>query len=156
WRIIDLGQWDGGRATEWPTDRDKDGTAEFQFHESAFLYAFGSYAESYSIPKFLQVECGRVVDLSARRALRPQFVTAMRRAQPDCERGSNAACAAFVAAAARAGQFNNAWRLMLNSYNRYSSWQLPTACRLKSLESQCPSDETVRFSSYPEALQWFL
>ena len=156
WRVVDLGQWDGDGYADWPVDRDGDGTAEFQFHEGRFLYAFASYAESYSIPKFLQIERGRVIDVSTRRALRPHFLEAMRSAQRECERGGNGACAAFVAAAARAGQFNNAWRVMLQFYNRYSSWELPSACRLTALESECPLEETVRFSSYPEALQWFL
>lgn len=59
------------------------------------------------------------------------------------------------ASAARAGKLDDAWTVMLQSYDQASDWTLPTACRLRTA-GECPGDAQLAFGSFPEALQWFL
>jgi hypothetical protein len=77
--------------------------------------------------------------------------------QSDCETNhNNGACAAFAATAARLGQLDSAWKVVLASYDRGSSWALPTACRTMPTQPTCTPEATVTFQTYPEALRWFL
>lgn len=154
WRRIDLGTWDGD-VPRLPVDLDGDGRREFRFADQSFLYAFESYAGSWAPTLIYAVESGRVRDVSAERRFRPVHAAYLPAVREACEQRGNGACAAYVAAAARAGQLDQAWAVMLGAYDEYSTWTLPTACRIRTAES-CPEYATVRFETYPEALQWFL
>ena len=68
----------------------------------------------------------------------------------------NSACAAYVAAAGRAGSFRTAWAEMLTAYDRSSKDGLEAGCRIRLADGQsCPGSETI-YRSYPEALLAFL
>lgn len=154
WRSYDLGSWDGDR-TALPRDLDGDGVKEFRFVDQAFLYAFASYAESWAPPVIRKIVDGRVQDVSGAAAYRPIFEQAAADSRRACLETSNGACAAYVAASAQAGRLDAAWTEMLNAYDQMSAWPLPTACRVRTSAS-CPAGAEMTFSTFPEALQWFL
>lgn len=154
WRKIDLGSWDGGTPAL-PKDMDGDGTREFLFGDEAFNYAFDSYAGSWAPPMVHTVVDGRAVDVSKTAAFRPVFVRYAAEARSACLDQGNGACAAFVAASARAGRLDAAWAEMLGAYDQASEWILPTACRVRTAGA-CPTGAELTFSTFPEALQWFL
>lgn len=161
--VVDLGAYDGERLAERPSDIDGDGAVDFVVTDDSFLYAFTSYAESVPPPKFLNVVGGRVVDVSTKPAFRPRFERLRARLARSCSRrrpgqGSNGACAAYVAAAARVGKFDAAWADMLVAYDQKGDspvW-LPTGCRVATDGAECPEAETIRYATFPEALRAFL
>lgn len=154
WREIDLGSWDGD-VPAMPRDLDGDGTKEFEFVDQAFLYAFASYAESWAPPVIRKLVDGRVQDLSKSAAFRTIYDRDAAESRTACLERSNGACAAYVASAARAGRLDAAWAEMLGAYDQASEWPLPTACRIRTAGS-CPVGAELTFSTFPEALQWFL
>ena len=154
WRRTDMGQRDG-EAPPLPQDRDGDGRKEFEFADQSFLYAFDAYASSWAPPVFKQIVEGRLVDISTAAGMRTQYANAARNAEQACRTGGNGACAAYVAASARAGGLDSAWAVMLESYDQASSWSLPTACRVRTAGA-CPDGASLTFATFPEALQWFL
>lgn len=154
WSRSELGSWDGDVPAT-PKDLDNDGRKEMVFVDQAFLYAFASYAESAAPPVIKQVHQGTITTLSAERAFRPTYAAYLEEVRPDCLAGSNGACAAFVATAARLGQLDAAWAVMLGAYDQASDWDLPKACRIRTKDA-CPPEAELTFATYPEALQWFL
>jgi len=154
WNRSELGSWDGDVPAT-PKDLDNDGRKEMVFVDQAFLYAFASYAESAAPPVIKQVHQGKISTLSTERAFRPTYAAYLEEVRPDCLAGSNGACAAFVATAARLGQLDAAWSLMLGAYDQASDWVLPKACRIRTQDA-CPPEAELTFATYPEALQWFL
>lgn len=154
WNRSELGSWDGDVPAT-PKDLDNDGRKEMVFADQAFLYAFASYAESAAPPVIKQVHQGKITTLSADRAFRPTYAAYLEEVRAGCLAGSNGVCAAFVATAARLGQLDAAWSLMLGAYDQVSDWDLPKACRIRTQDA-CPTDAELTFATYPEALQWFL
>ena len=160
-RLVDLGEWDGDYFDTLPTDRNGDGRIDFVFVDNAFLYAFASYAESWAPPHIVDVVDGRAVDVSADPGFRPLYAAEMARERQACifpEDGlaRNGACAAYVASAARVGQFDKAWAEMLGAYDRQSDWPLPADCRVALVDSQCPQGQAIEYANYPDALRAFL
>lgn len=161
--IVDLGTFDGDRLREPPSDLDGDGVVDFVVSDDRFLYAFSSYAESYAPPMFVNVVAGKLVDVSAKPGFRPRYLKLMARLAGYCsprrkDEASNGACAAYVAAAARAGRFDAAWAQMLQAYDRGGNspvW-LPSECRVEVGDEECPEAETIRYATFPEALRAFL
>ena len=163
--VVDLGAWDGDYLDALPADLDGDGRLDFVFRDDRFLYAFASYAESFAPLMVLNVVDGRVEDVSDRPGFRPLFAQAMADARAYCAPpdrpgfdgpSSNGACAAFVAMAARAGRFDEAWAQMLAIYDRDSDWPLPQGCRTEPAMGECPAAELIVFDDYPAALRAFL
>lgn len=157
--VVELGDWDGGPEEEMPKDEDGDGIVDFVQRDNRFLYAFSSYAGSLAPPQILNIVDGQVVDVSARPSFRRFFVEAMADGREGCREGfeHNGACAGYVAAAARAGQFDEAWRYMLSHYERSSTWGTEDACRVEvDNPDACPADRRVSFSGYPDALRYYL
>ena len=157
--LVDLGAWDGGPAEEMPKDEDGDGVVDFVQRDDRFLYAFSSYAGSFAPPQIINIVGGWVVDVSERPSFRRFFLEAMNDAREGCRDGfeRNGGCAGYVAAAARAGRFDEAWRDMLRHYERTSTWGLEDACRVGvDNPDACPADQRVRFSGYPDALRYYL
>ena len=82
---------------------------------------------------------------------------ARRYCRPRGERSSNGACAAYVAAAARVGQFDAAWAQMLRSFDRNADWDYPPGCRVAVHPGgECPAASIIRYRDYPAALRAFL
>jgi hypothetical protein len=103
-------------------DIDGDGRIDFVMGDDDFLYSFTSYAGSSAPPQVWNVVGGRALNVSAAPRYRALFVRAMNEFRPHCLRADwgfrNSACAAYVAAAARAGRFEMAWREMLGVHHR--------------------------------------
>ena len=157
--VVELGMWDGGPLEEMPKDEDGDGVVDFVQRDDRFLYAFSSYAGSFAPPQIVNIVGGAPVDVSARPSFRRFFVDAMEDAREGCRDGfeRNGACAGYVAAAARAGRFDEAWREMLSHYERSSTWGLEDACRIGvDNPDACPADQRVSFGGYPDALRYYL
>jgi hypothetical protein len=159
-QVIDFGEWDGDYSDRMPSDLDGDGVIDFVFYDNAFLYAFASYAESGAPPLVMNVVDGDVVDVSDRPGFRYLFEDALREHRQYCLRprdmSPNGACAAYVAAAARVGRFDQAWGEMMRAYLRRSSWDLPTDCTAALVNQACPEKSVQRFRDYPDALRHFL
>ena len=66
---------------------------------------------------------------------------------------NNGACAPYVASAARIGQFAEAWKVMLQNYDRESDWQL-NFCAVAGANGDCAN--SASFKTFPQALDWFL
>lgn len=157
-KVIELGMWDGDQI-ELPKDISGDGVADFVMRDGSFLYAFSSYASSYSPPKILNVVSGKVADVSRRPAFRKLFADAANEAREVCRYAEssdqrNGACPTYVAAAARIGKLQEAWSNMLTSYDAKSGWDFPSGCRVK--KDNCPPGLEIKFKSYPESLLYFL
>jgi hypothetical protein len=157
-RIVELGHFDMEMPGDFPADIDGDGRIDFVRLDNRFFYAFASFAGSVAPPQILNIVGGRAVDVSAAPRYRRLFVRAMNEAREDCLTGQgerNGACAAYVAAAARAGGFDRAWREMLRVYERGADWIYPTGCRVTPRPGGCPEDQIVR-RGFPAALRLFL
>jgi hypothetical protein len=157
-RAIHVGTWDGD-FRELPTDVDGDGALDFVVPDNRFLYAFASYAGSHAPPQIWNIVGGRSVDVSAAPRYRPLFVRAMNEEREACLEGgieANSPCAAYVAAAARVGQFEHAWREMLPVYERAPQFSLPTGCRIEARFGACPQEHKIEYPDFPAALRPFL
>jgi hypothetical protein len=111
-------------------------------------------------PKIFNLVGNRAVDVSTRPGFRRLFRQAMNGARANCvqqEGERNGACAGYVASAARIGEFDAAWRVMLRSYDRASGWELPTGCRVRlNAGGGCPAGAVITYTNYPDALRAFL
>jgi hypothetical protein len=125
-RVVDLGSYDGIAIPSQPKDLDGDGRIDFLVDDEEFIDTFAGHAESLAPPKILNVVNGRVVDVSARHSFAPIFRrdmadTRKRCLSPKSNPQRNGPCAAYVADAARVGQFHRAWKEMLRVYDH--SWK---------------------------------
>ena len=164
--IVELGSWDGAPVDEFPRDVNGDGTVDFVERDDRFRYAFGGGGASYGPPQILNIspayDWTRAVDVSLDPSFRHLYAAQMREAGRQCltdqgGSGENADCAVYVAAAARIGRLDEAWRNMLRSYNRQDDYEFPTGCRFILTEHQdCPANAAIRFTNFPEALRHFL
>jgi hypothetical protein len=154
WRKIDLGSWDGGGIAA-PEDVDGDGIVDFVFVDNAFLYTFDSYAGSRAPPLILNIVGGKAVNVSKSPRYAGVYRADMEEAKTSCAGHANGGCAAFVADAARIGQYDAAWKFMLANYDKTSTWTYPTRCQGKIVNSRCEGRE-IKPADFPEALRWFL
>lgn len=158
-RLVEVGAWDGGPGP-FPKDEDGDGTVDIVQADDGFLYTFASYAESLAPPQIINIVDGRPMDVSDRPGFRPVYQRFLDQARPYCltasrDESSNGSCAAYVAAAARIGEFDAAWQHMLGAYNQGYEWDLPSGCRVEA-SSECPEDSVIVYRTFPEALRAFL
>ena len=138
-------------------DVDRDGMVDFIVSDQSFINRFTAWAEGRVPPRILNVVGGEVRDVSARSGFRPLFSKAARELRQECLHpdgiSPNGACAAYVAAAGRAGSFKKAWAEMLKAHDSDSKKGL--RCRLDLPDESCPSD-ALTYPNYPEALRAFL
>jgi hypothetical protein len=156
---VELGMWEGFPVPD-VRDYDGDGTVDFVVDDRAFMNRFTSWAEGRTPPVVLNVVGGEGRDVSARPGFRPLFAHAARELREEClhpDRISpNGACAAYVAAAGRAGNFRRAWAEMLKAYDRKSKDGLEAGCRIPIAANEyCPKG-LENYRSYPQALRAFL
>jgi hypothetical protein len=157
---VDLGSMDGDYIAS-PRDIDGDGVADFEFVDNEFLYAFAPYAMSYSPSQTVNVIDGKIIDVSRRKTFKRKDLLQLSDLGETCRNGGdgntrNGACAAFIAVAARAGRLNEAWPVMVASYDASVDWEFPTGCRVALGRNGCPEGQQVTYHSYPEALLSFL
>jgi hypothetical protein len=141
-------------------DVDGDGLVDFILTDPAFQGRFTGLASGREPPRVLNVIDGKVRDVSARPGFRPLFAKAAREFRRECLHPDgiepNGACAAYVAAAGRAGDFKRAWAEIVEIYDPQNSSGVGSACRITSAKKQiCPEDERSD-PTYPEELLGFL
>jgi hypothetical protein len=124
WKVTQVEYTDGDLPETRPIDGDGDGQVDFVSRDDRFLYAFSSYAESRAPRRVVNVENGRMVDRSADPAFAALHRADMQSFEPDCLRSHNSACAAFVASAARIGEIERAWAVMLRHHDRNAAWDM--------------------------------
>jgi hypothetical protein len=147
---VELGDWSGLRVAEAPRDHDGDDLVDFVVTDDSFGSVFAPHIDSRYPPMILDVVDGKVVDVSTRPGFRPVFARAARSLRRECTHAEDrlaqdGACAAYVAAAARAGNFRKAWAEMLATYRHRN--------RVLNIYGQ-PSD--VEDEQYAEKLEGFL
>jgi hypothetical protein len=157
----DLGQWDGTTFKPVAKDLDGDGRPDFVLNDDRFLYRFASHAGSWAPPLILNVINGRVVDVSARPAFVAMFRRDTEKARPWCVRRAEdlegpGACVDYLASAARAGHYREAWRDLLRTYD----WKVPVSlvlCKSKpDPVRECSAERSVTFPNLPEAIRGFV
>jgi S1-C subfamily serine protease len=153
WRIVDGGVLDGdGYGFE---DIDGDGVAEMLSGDNSFLYAFASYAESFTPPKVQQLRHGVVHDVT-REPRTQNFVRRELRRMEDLAGKNpelwkrNGFLAGWVASKALVGEVDEAWQRMLASFDQNSDW-VQEECAVPLTIDKCPKDKR-RNLSFPEAL----
>jgi hypothetical protein len=157
---VDLGSMDGDYIAV-PKDLDGDGVVDFEFSDNAFLYAFAPYAMSYTPSRFVNVIEGKAADVSGRKAFRRRDILRLPELAKVCRNDPdgnvrNGACAAFVAVASRVGRLNEAWPIMVASYDASVDWEFPVGCQVSMGRNGCPEHQQVTYQSYPDALLSFL
>jgi probable HAF family extracellular repeat protein len=152
WHIIDAGSLDG-HGYEF-MDLDGDGANELVSVDAAFDNKFASCVSSRA-PTRIQ----KLVGLELRDVTHePVYGSFLRRQLQQLEMNQrfngvpelNGYLGAWVAAKALVGEFDDAWRLMLASYERDSNWVMQE-CRAGLAPAECPDDQT-RYMDFPEAL----
>lgn len=157
WTLADLGEWDGGPLDSAPADIDGDGRLDFVMRDNAFLYAFASYADSWTPSLVYNVVDGRFVDRTTSARFRSLHAADMQRMRDECAKHNNGACAAFVASAARIGQQAEALQFAAANFDPAATqgW-LPARCRSQLVDGSCPAASEVQPGGFVEALDWFL
>lgn len=155
--VVELGAYDGS-AIDWPKDVDGDGSLDFVVRDDRFLYAFESYAGSVAPPLVLNVIDGKKVDVSTDPRFRKVFERAAAETRKECiaEEYPNGVCAAYAANAARLGQLDAAWPVILREYQRgVKTW--PDSCKVaRDAEYNCPDGQEIEYPDYPTALRAYL
>jgi hypothetical protein len=96
---------------------------------------------------------GTLADVTLSPLYRPRDERELSNFQQGCTNHDNGACAAYVAVASRLGHREDAWRFMLDHYDRKSDWGLKD-CTLNNDKGNCLAE--VLYKSYPDALAAFL
>ena len=153
WQVINVGEFDGdGPQIE---DINGDGSAELSGFDNSFNYAFASYAESYSPPKFLRLAGTRILDVSLsaefQRPIR-QMLLATEGLATQVDWHDNGFLAGWVAQNAMVGNGAEAWRRMLGLYNRNSDWDLSVCTIAVADSAPCP-EYAKRQRDFPTALR---
>ena len=159
-KTIEFEAIDGSGAEAFPTDIDGDGRVDFVRQDDRFRYRFSSGAGSLSPPVIYNIFQGQLVDVSKKPEFAPVWVKFAAEARALCTDTSqsdrNGACAAYVAAAARLGNFEPAMREAKRFAAKGKKLDLPMACRSAVVDGQCPVGMERKFLTFGDALRWFL
>ena len=151
WRIVDGGSWNGDDII--PEDADGDGEQEVVHGDDRFLYRYSCYACAAPPMRVFKLIQGALADVTLSPLYRPRDERDLPNFQQGCASHDNGACASYVAAASRLGHRDEAWRFMLDHYDRKSDWGLKD-CALHDDKGNCLAD--IQYKSYPDALAGFL
>ena len=164
YRSVSLDDYKGayleGQLADLPQDLSGDGRIDLKFEDGAFESVFGCNACTPRPPILFAVKEGKIVDESRDPALRSVFAADMVRLAPTClsnKRYRNGACAAYIADAARAGQFESAWAIMLKHYEPGGDLWEPCNVPVSAwVNHRCPEGHFTHFRDFPESLRAFL
>jgi len=156
WTVLDMGMWDGEPLMEFPKDIDGDHIPDIVLNDGAFNYTFASYADSYAPPLIFNVVNGAIVNVSAESRYAAFYRDRMTEYQAVCLLHDNGACAAFVGAASRIGDYSYAFQFLLDNYDKSGTWNLPKLCHVALVSNQCPSGQDYDAPNYPMAVAAFL
>jgi hypothetical protein len=153
WQKVNVGRFDGnGPSIE---DLNSDGNAEFLTYDNSFLYAFGPYASSYAPPEILRLVGSHINNVTAtpefQRTIRQMLLAQQSLADPDMWH-DNGFLGGWVAHKALVGEGADAWRQMLQSYNRNSDWSLTDCAVPPPPGAACPEADQ-RVIDFPTALK---
>jgi len=151
WRIIDGGSWNGDEII--PEDADGDGEQEIVHGDDRFLYRYSCYACAAPPMRVFKLIQGTLADVTLSPLYRPRDEKDLPNFQQGCANHDNGACASYVAVASRLGHHDDAWRFMLDHYDRKSDWGLKD-CALNDDKGNCLAE--IQYKSYPDALAGFL
>ncbi len=157
WHVLDADQLDGEGYQF--ADIDNDGAKELISFDNSFLYAFASYADSYAPTRIAKLRGSKLADVTDEPRYRGFLRRKVDAMEADARKHphlwhSNGFLGGWVAAKSLVGQFDNAWRRMLSSYDRNSDWSLEECTTGEALD-KCPKDK-VHEQSFPEALRKLL
>lgn len=142
---------DGEGFASFPVDLDGNGVPDLDLRDDDFRYQFDCYACGWSPAKFFEVHHGKLQDVSDAPRYAPLFKADMEMARELCVRHMNGGCAGFAADAARIGQFDQVWPVILQNYDPQNHTVPSAPCELAH---NCPAD--FRHPAFPEALKLFL
>jgi len=151
WRIVDGGSWDGAEIT--PEDADGDGEDEIVHGDDRFLYKYSCYACAGTPKRVFKLVGGTLADVTLSPLYRPMDEKDLPNFQQGCANHDNGACASFVAVASRLGHHDEAWKFMLDHYDKKSDWGL-NDCPLYDQNGNCQAP--IQYKTYPDALAVFL
>ena len=151
WRIADGGSWDGDEII--PDDVDGDGEQEIVHGDDRFLYRYSCYACAAPPLRVFKLVTGALADVTSSPLYRGLDEKGLSNSQQGCANHDNGACASYVAVASRLGRRDEAWKFMLDHYDRKSDWGLKD-CALMDDKGNCMAG--IQYRSYPEALEGFL
>ncbi|MEP9358854.1 hypothetical protein [Sphingomonas sp. KR3-1] len=142
-------------------DLSGDGAIDLVFEDGRFAYVFGCGACTPRPPRVFTVRAGKPVDVSREPGYARAYRAEMARLAPIClssRRYRNGACAAYVADAARVGQFDKAWAKMLRHWERAENdlWQSCSVPRSAWAGDNCPPASSSHYRTFPESLRAFL
>lgn len=155
WTITSYQMIDGG--PPFLEDIDGDGAAEIITIDQTFLYAFDSYAASYSPMRVEQLRDGVIKDVTRSKTGRAQLKTQLNEMEADADNNpdlwrSNGYLSAWVALKSFLGEGKSAWKKMLLLYDRQSDFGT-YECADKTLKAfDCPSEKLVMIP-FPDALE---
>jgi S1-C subfamily serine protease len=153
WETVNVGEFDSdGPEIE---DLNGDGVVELVGNDDSFDYAFASYAETYAPPKIFRLAGSRILNVSHspefRRPILQMLLAGQGLATPDRWR-DNGFLGGWVAHNALIGTGAEAWRKMLELYNRNSDWDLSVCTVATKDYDPCPEYEKRR-RDFPTALR---
>ena len=151
WHIADGGSWDGSEVI--PQDADGDGEQEIVQGDGRFLYRYSCYACAAPPLRVFKLVAGVLADVTLSPLYRPLDERSLPNFQQGCASHDNGACASYVAVASRLGRRDEAWKFMLEHYDRKSDWGLKD-CALMDAKGACLAE--IQYKSYPDALEGFL
>ena len=151
WTVVDAGKLDGDEGYTF-ADLGHDGTQELISFDNSFLYAFGSYGDSYAPTRVAKLVGTAIKDVTGDPKYRDFLRGKVRemeesaRENPDLW-NSNGFLGGWVAAKSLVGEVDDAWARMLKSYDRDSDW-LSSQCTSGGSSADCPKDKV----DFPQAL----
>ena len=165
-RTVDLGMMDGDLGYAF-LDPARDGSTVFVRPAGEFNYAFASYSGSYTAARLQRYTGAGLEDVSREARFLPFQRAELRRMESSWLKSGhlepNGYLAAWVARKAVVGEFDDAWRTMLKTYDHGGDTGLldcsvdrSLSAALKALgEYGCPTGYGRR-GMFPEALAMFL
>lgn len=159
-KVVDFPPIDGAPDEQFPRDLDGDGVVDFARQDDSFRYQFASGAGSYSPPVFYNIHKGQLIDVSDQPGFRrhwESFATQTRKACADQKNDDrNGGCAAFVAASARLGRYEQGLKEAERLANSKPPMGFPEGCSVTAGEDGCPADKKITFYTFSSAIRWFL
>lgn len=151
WRVIDGPRLDGDEGYTF-ADLDHDGAQEMISYDNSFLYAFSSYADSYTPTRIARLVGTDIEDVTRDPKYRDFLRGKVREMEEDARKNpdlwhSNGFLGGWVAAKSLVGEVDDAWSRMLTSYDRDSDWSMP--CTSAGEYAGCPKDKF----DFPRALR---
>lgn len=157
WTMIEGQMLDGGGYSY--EDVDGDSTLEMVNVDNSFLYAFESYAGSFSVQRYSQLRGGKINDITNTPAMRPflkqqlAWLNFNAKLHPEIWK-ANGFLAAWVANKNILGEGEEAWVKMEKNFEIDNSFG-PQECTSGQKVEECPF-ENLKPIPFPRALAQFL